>query len=473
METSFIKDFTPFFRDLVDKEYRHAALIFNNSILRLQGDYYLIAARVHVPESYKLIKHAELPIMWGSIGNIHDNWTYASGPVKLGYTIVALVKTDTNFTHLEYVDHANIFAEGNTHAAEDPRLYIKADGTVCVYTIGKDKPCKFGKSEWKMCSYLSEYGILIEKGKILISNARKIPCLIGAVDYASQYDKKPDGSWDLKNLSPWVYNGVNYWTDFYPSNTIYQETGDQICKRPMEPQMKLTEIAKMKEYMTFNLNLLRDTVKFYAFSGTTPSIPITPEIAKQFGFSGDVYAGVAHIRMGMLPLFRDMGLGATSNEIFDCIKSEMESEYEFFGSYIEFLEKFKTYTDADEMYWVLGDVYAMCVYFFDPSVSKNKTLGDIIATTNVFMPMALNIDGSLCTRTPVVFPTGLMFEGSNIIISYGEGDIKTKLMKCDISRLGFAEYNNAYCSNLKFKVLELPSNGNEKRKVSDLIKIFS
>ena len=62
----------------------------------------------------------------------------------------------------------------------------------------------------------------------------------------------------------------------------------------------------------------------------------------------------------------------------------------------------------------------------------------------------------LATRQALVFPTGMLFQGENIVITYGEGDVRARLMTCPTKDLGFHPLDENYPTNLQFRILELP-----------------
>ena len=182
MTTNFIVDLTHFFKNYVPSEYKNAAYLFNNSIVNITDDFYVMAVRCHVPTSYKLIKHSDIPVMWGNVSGIGDGWTSVDA-----YTLVFVVRFPGNdFTQLPvYHSHTNIIPKYPTHSYEDPRLYKKSDGNIYLYAVTLDKPCANSQGAKNLtCAYTTEWMISYDGTTLNVGdyNSRQIPCEKGILD---------------------------------------------------------------------------------------------------------------------------------------------------------------------------------------------------------------------------------------------------------------------------------------------------
>ena len=462
------------------QQYRDKTYIFNNGICHYKHNYYFMCARCHIPLSANSMNHVDIPVMWG--GGMWRGTKPGLMPIKDGwgaisdYATVILVKVNSWLStppNIEVKSVQWVLPQENGLASEDPRLYRKNDGRIWVYTVDYVKPCNIINFNGENCGYITEKPLLVDlkQETFKLGSPRKIVCPNTTVD---KVGNSPDRT--VKNWSPWTPSSMNkkpnYWTDFFPTYTIFKENGPTTCEESSNQPLPMTESNQLKQFYKFYLNT-GHSLSLFKFTTTTPSIPVpwplTPFLKESFIQNNMIppnyiMAGVGHVKSGIGHLFFP-----ENRPYLQAVLKAMYKEQQFYSSYITLIEQLAGMTDNDLLYWH-RDIYMMCIYYFEGG-EVNGHRGNILATSNVFLPMALNKDGTLSSRFSLVFPTGFLFEGSDVIITYGVGDTRARLLRCPIASLGFHRYDQNYSQNLQFNILKFPVvNYEEKRTTINMLK---
>ena len=473
-------DLTDVFRSQIEnKEVANAAVIFNNSIIHVIDNRFIMACRYHIPTSWKILNNSDLPVMWRAIGSVKDGWNSLES-----YVMILYVEFKNGMGNLPFVMKSERIENYPNAINEDPRLCKHADGSFWIYYIVSQLPCRIKLNNkgdiGERCQFMVQQSLpnpLIKKQYIVTRN------IICAFDYIKDLPFDSNNRFFQKNWSHWTYDNKEFWTDFYPVPKIYtadnvdvggtgkciEETGQHVGN--------FSQIKNLKKWFTINFNKTinpRDhkeyqttAVNLFHFSSTTPSIQVSEEIrSRYFSNYKVVYAGVAHIRTGCKNVF-------TNDEIFEAIGDSFKNEMAFYGSFWKFYSELKNIYDKGFLY-LHADIYSMCIYFFDPSVDANGNRGNIIATSNIFNPLFTNQKTKrISSRFCLSFPTGLMINRETIFISYGEGDCKCRLISIPFTELTMHKFDDDYGKNLQWNVMYVTGkNGNydETRSVNQMIK---
>lgn len=467
------KDFD---EDNLDK-LKKTLFIFNNGHLHYKDDLYLMSARVIIPADSAHMISAEIPAMWRPIKrgrfSYGGNWNNA-----YDYAVVFLIRLRKCYFHKPHVlavNYIEMMQPGTLPGREDPRIYRKASGEIFVYTIGMTSPCDVTKhpDKVKQCAYISEWPLYVEElvevvgeveEKFILNvgdlDTRIIPCR----NVLENLDD--DGVWYMKNWSPWSRDGRDFYSDFYPQYTIYeQNAADGNCSKIKNNPLPLSSLNKLKEYFTFQFNF-GDSKKLFSFTSTTPSIRINDSLRDAyFPNTKNVYAGVAHIRSSTGTIVRD-------DEMYNAIILAMDREKEMYKSFSDLLKIIKQYFDDDKIY-LHSDFYMMCVYFFNPDTEDGHK-GTFLGISDVFLPMGyqhINVKGS-DSRFALSFPVGFsMLDNDDFMISYGEGDVKARLMVTRFEEIGYHNMDDNLPLSIKFKILRLESqNFKQTKSIERLIE---
>lgn len=508
---SFTKDLTEFFRNSLQTSgevlnYLHEIdntiiadnlpevikrmYIFNNSIIRIGNtEFFLMSCRLFLPYIWRNMKTADLPTMWGPIYIPKmDDHAPTGWDGKFPHSAVFLCKLiDSSQLKFDMIATKLLTSDmiqypGSTlKAEEDIRLYEKSDGKYYLYYSGGHMPCDIGESS-TYCMYLAEIGITLNQqqvgSKINIQDFEfdlsnhKIICENAVQELAAKNEPK----FFIKNWSPWVYKGVDYLTDWIPDYIIYQrDVQSRACQlKNIQPNM-LSLFKELKKYYTITLSS-GESLKLFQYATTTPSIPIPDNFTKTYLKSNckNLYVGVAHIRsqMGSL-LHQDPETFKMRASILSKIRKAIKTET-FYDSYTKFLNMHVDLRSHDKLY-AHPDFYLMMLYFFNPLT------GSIKYTSTAFLPVSYHND-NINMRLPLVFPCGLFATSNTLYISYGEGDVKCRLMRLGRdsflgrnsilggdSFLRIIKYDEDYVKNFKFQNFMIPSiNFDEKRTVGEI-----
>lgn len=410
--------------------------VFNGGLIRCFLDYYIMGARCIISQYAPYLSHSELPTMWGESGvkiatltgiNDGSNWN-----TFFDSSLVMLVKI-VDFTLQPVILAADLIH--NENRGEDPRIYKKSDCKYYLGVVSVHHECDLGDKKG-FCAYMSEfpitvntensgsYSIKIETGK------RKKICR----------DVLKDQELPLfsKNLSPWTYAGVDYITDFKPNYTVYRFKHTETC-RPLKVSDDVF-YKDFKKLYSFKTNTIHDndfmTLNLVDIAGTTPSIAVDKDVIEQYfpDYIGRLYCGVAHVRIKIRSFIEDRMYDYMINKLKGTgRKLNIPDLYEH--------AKFKK--DNGNAY-LHDDAYLMMLYFFDPDVDSDDNRGNIIYVSDIFYPNSFTIHNE-ASNFILVFPTGLVFNKDQIIISYGEGDVFQRVFVTKFSNFKFhnaRDYNN-------------------------------
>nr|QBK85669.1 MAG: hypothetical protein LCMAC101_02640 [Marseillevirus LCMAC101] len=498
-DSSYIKDLTEFFRKSLQnsdrvleyfsyskrkmKEFFDRTYIFNNGMIFINDKYALLACRLMTPKDRSLI-HADMPIMWGSVYVPKDRrYSFSGWKTDYPNSAVFLCEITTHSPYLKFklislrlLTPNMIKGKEIFFAIEDIRLYQRKENYY-LYYIGVHEPCGTDglKGPGTKCVYMSEIPILLNSMKEYDGSPiydfnfdipnHEILCRNIVNETKEEGNSKKFFFW--KNWSPWTYKNEDYLTDLYPDCVIYERnTDDQDCQLKNIDKNILKHFKQLQKYYTVMLSS-GDTFKLFGYSATTPSIPVPNDFADEF-LDGhrNLYLGIAHIRsqMGKF-LTQQPDCAAERREMFEKIIEALETE-KFYSSYLNFIKFYIKRRKKDKLL-THPDFYLMMLYFFNP-----KT-GSIKYTSTAFLPVPVNPENpsDVYMRTPLVFPCGSVINNDSILISYGEGDSRARLMKLgrNVIKSMIIKYDSNYIKNFRFENILIPAtNFVEKRTLTEI-----
>lgn len=480
---------------------KNACIIFNSGCINYPegSDKYVITARCLFMEDFRIMSETNIPPMWETLSSSKGD-DYISGWGSLNDYTTVLYAEIPSFENVNNRDLTKILSWDHiqtktreTMSFEDPRVIKKSDGNIYISVTSTSARCFFNVTKWRTskCTLMFEYPLLFHqqnKNIIKVGKPKKIPCLY---NLRNDLEYEEWGGINVKNWSHWVHHFRDHYTDFFGDYTVYGVEGDvNFCKVvKIKDDEGYNFIKRLEKKFTYPIERTdgkyKDT-KFFKFTTTTPSIRIPDELClRAFGETG-LFMGVAHVRSSASGIIKELyqspptsegeeyktHLQKTFNKIIEDINSEEEGMYSSFG---RFVEKAINLTRRKLIY-LHNDFYGMMMYVFNPSDGSIKYI------SNCFFPFAVNFyqgntNVNLSSRFLLVFPVGLFFKNDEIFISYGEGDIRTRLLRMDISSVHFhnistKEGQEKVLNDLKF-IIKGTQAGNfiEKKTVKELIDI--
>lgn len=485
-------------REKIRKQLRDSTMIFNGGILPcyIEGDeYFLLGARIVTPIGFENIFEIKLPTMWRSIVTPDQKFKSPSGwnnqldagaiflfkifdidKITISYKIL-----DADFTALQSfnLNPTDPYKIKLHHSHEDPRIYKGADNKYYMSSVRSypNKNCDIdGIGEIpNVCGYMDETEIQIIKDTSPLKlhklhldyeNSKKI-CL-NVIREA--FGKMKGNMRIIKNISHVEVNGRDYFVDFYPDYTVFEKNGEENCVTiNMDKTFADAHIKELiKNHVISTLPRGKSemiTKKLLSFAGTTPSVKVNIDRFKELTkYPGDkqIYAGVAHVRSSISEL-----LGQNTDDTIQLIAA-LEQNRET-HNYAIFLKKiiniFGIYEANGLKVYLHPDLYLMCVYYFDSEFQ-------IIGLSDIFIPVHYDKKTIMTSRFLLAFPVGLMFsEVGEIYITYGEGDIKLKLLRTNMSILGYHNNDSNLQYNIDIKILDcLSTDDNQTNSTIDDMK---
>lgn len=457
---SYILDYTEYIREQFAEwvKIRTGAIpsggvyVFNGGIINVEKEYYIISARCIISKYSDFLLHSEIATMWG-IGFKRIIPTADSSAAdwnnKFDSTMICLVRI-SNFNQPPVFLSSDIL--DTPDRGEDPRLYRRADGNIYLGVVTSKRPCDLG-IETEQCFYTSEYPVtisytkenMIDKYEIKISREqRRKVCLSYLQENKMIY---------TKNISNWVYNNRDYVTDFKPDYSVFLQPNPEVChklqtgKNPFYKFIKSCYNIKLNNYENGNLR----TIQLIDFAGTTPSIEITPGIkSKYFGqIENKIYCGVAHVRIKIKEFVEDKNLYKSIISFLSQRKGTLNKNLVSMLKY-----NYERYTNSNIN--LHPDAYLMMLYFFNPEPDRKQNIGTITHVSHIFYPIPVAVGSGLPSGFMLAFPTGLMMENENIIISYGEGDVKERILVTNLDKIGLTlakDYNNISLSGITIPLI--------------------
>lgn len=448
------------------KKLLDVSYFFNTGIVQYEAtNYYIIATRVIIPyfDAANKMANADLPIMWGKTIIHDDRKIKHSWNGNLDYSQLFIVEKNRNGFNIIYTaDPTLIVRRINQHASEDPRLYIKADGNYYINYTSMDTNCPYKiRKDKAKCVYLTEYKLNISEGSISVENS--IPLCANIIFDEIATPLMGDKAF-MKNLSPWVSaDGSDMLTDFLPTYTIYKQKEDQCTAEQSKyiPRNKDIYNSLIERYsFAVSRNNYAGKIKLFNMAGTTPAITVTKQLQKNLRLKphANLKIAVGHVRLNFAGRIIEEKEWMALRKVLDISP--------FFDSLKLFLDKLVSYEDY---LYFHNDIYCMILYIFD------GTNGNIIYSSDVFLPMAWQKEGIPQSKIPLAFPCGIALGGDDIIISYGEGDIKSRLITIDSDTIRHIihPYNDDYIRKMKYKILYGNAyNFKDQRKITTVTDEF-
>lgn len=442
LSNSYIIEYTDFIRNKFlewiginfNLKPEHGVYVFNGGILNYCLDYYIISARCIISKHYRYLQHSDLPTMWGATalktrGKEGSDWTNEFDSTIVLLTYIPDFKAPPNI--LSY----DVLPELGDFRGEDPRIYRRADGNIYLSVVAGHNPCDLGAPNAKLCAYVSEYPLIVSHRYTTSGNVflLKIHKEIRRKVCQSELSQSNEVLIFSKNLSNWVYRGVNYVTDFKPKYTVYQQDETEVCiPLQVDENVFYKNLKKCFEFKVnryINGDLLK--IQLVDVAGTTPSIEINPEMKSKYfpGVNHPIYAGVAHIRIRFKYFLEN-------DERFNFIVNYLSrKEGNLYSDIISLFRTSRERFKNGDIY-AHDDAYLMMMYFFNPDIDERGNRGNIEFISDIFYPLSRTIQTRQMSNFLLVFPTGLMMYGDEIVISYGEGDVFQRILVTNLETLG-------------------------------------
>jgi hypothetical protein len=201
-------------------------------------------------------------------------------------------------------------------------------------------------------------------------------------------------------------------------------------------------------------NLKMKQLSLLNFNGTTPSVRVPNEMMARYfpDVNGPLFCGVAHLRMAIY----DIVYGTIHETVQRYLRSKGENT--LYSDMANFLKETFDRKESGNLYETRNpEAYVMMLYFFRGDVDEHGNRGNIVYTSDIFYPIPVAQGGNLVSRFVLTFPVGLMFNKTEIVISYGEGDVKFFMLLSNLETLGL---HKVVCGQptMRMKSILLPTN---------------